>query len=241
MKSSVIKVIRAFGGVAFIRKVNSILRSLIAFTHRLQFILEWSVSPIPDWFDHRLDQFFLWHKTRNPGSWERGIFNLLVMKPGCKVLELCCGDGFNTQHFYSVRAGSITSLDIDGDAILFAKKNSNAENVKFIQADIRSGIPDEKYDNVIWDASLEYFTEEEISQLMINIKAKLVPGGVLSGFSIVQDTLKDYHKHVFRSSDDLLNFLRPYYRYVKLIETKYPTRHNLYFFASDAEIPEMMK
>jgi len=133
---------------------------------------------------------------------------------------------------YSIRASVITAVDIDEKAIVFAKKNSDAKNVRFLQADIRTEIPTERFDHVIWDASLEYFTEAEIVALMRTIKERLGPTGILSGFSLVQK-LSEHHKYAFSSKSDLERFLRPYFAYVRILETFYPERHNLYFYASE--------
>ena len=35
-------------------------------------------------------------------------------------------------------------------------------NIEFILGDIRNDIPEGPFDNVIWDAAIEHFTEEEI-------------------------------------------------------------------------------
>jgi SAM-dependent methyltransferase len=108
------------------------------------------------------------------------------MKQGCKALELCCGDGFNAYFFYSIRVGSILSVDFDPKAIAYAKRNFRAENVTYQIADIRTQMPDGIFDNVVWDAAIEHFTETEIAELMANIKRRLAPAGMLSGFTIVE-------------------------------------------------------
>jgi hypothetical protein len=37
--------------------------------------------------------------------------------------------------------------------------------------------------------------------------------------------------------DDLKRFLSPHFRNVKVFETIFPSRHNLYFWASDGALP----
>lgn len=240
MKQLLLRILRAAGGRPVIRLVNRAVRGVAAFTHRIQYLIEWGISPNPEWFDHYLDQYYLWPKYRTPWSWERGVFGLLAIRQGARVLELCCGDGFNAERFYAIRAGSITSVDFDPDAISFARRNFRAPNVTYEVADIRTGMPQGRFDNVIWDAAIEHFTEDEIRQLMTNIKARLVEGGILSGHTIVElDHGKSHHEHEyeFRSKADLLRFLQPYFRNVRIFETVYSTRHNLYFFAGDGALP----
>jgi len=68
----------------------------------------------------------------------------------------------------------------------------------------------------------------------------LTPGGVLSGYTIVERQAgKSHHEHEyeFKSKEDLLRLIEPYFRNVRIFETIYPSRHNLYFFAGDAVLP----
>ena len=162
------------------------------------------------------------------------------MRQGARVLELCCGDGFNAHHFYSIRAGSIVSVDFDPEAIRAAQRNFEAPNVAYRVADIRTQMPEGTFDNIVWDAAIEHFTEAEIRQLMTAIKSRLTRGGVVSGYTIVErEAGKSHHEHEyeFKSKEDLLRLLQPYFRNVRIFETIYPSRHILYFFAGDADLP----
>src|SRR5437016_259269 len=98
---------RAVGGTSIIKLTNVILRKLASQGHRIQMTLEWGIAPHPEWFDHFIDQYYWWHKSGIPHMWERGIFNLMSIKPAAEILELCCGDGFNAYHFYRCQAKSI--------------------------------------------------------------------------------------------------------------------------------------
>jgi SAM-dependent methyltransferase len=236
-RQRIIKSVRTAGGVAAIVAFNRLLRKLSYLSHYAQFVLQWGVRPVSGWFDHYLDLHYLWRKTRTPLSCERGILGLLAIRQGADVLELCCGDGFNTFHFYSIRAGKILAMDLDRDAITSAQKNFAVDNIEFFAGDIRRDMPNEQFDNIVWDASLEYFTADEIDKLMAEVKARLRPGGILSGQVIIQDVQSEEHSHIFRSTEDLLRFLRPHFQHVRLIETRYPSRHNVYFYASDTTLP----
>ncbi len=237
LKIIILRIIRLLGGRKILLAINRGLRRVLAFTHRAQYQVEWGVRPVPNYFDHYLDLHYFWHKTRTPLCWERGIFGLLAIRKGANLLELCCGDGFNSFYFYSIRAGSITAVDLDREAIDSAKHAFCLPNLNYLVADIRFELPDGPYDNIVWDASLEYFTEIEIVELMKNIKSRLRHGGILSGYSIVQQVCQEEHKYVFKTKDDLLSFLQPYFQNVRIFETIYPSRHNLYFFAGDGELP----
>lgn len=225
----------------FLKKRSLRSRQKASFWHQTQMDYEWRTPPEPEWFDHYCDQFYQFRKTQNPLWVERGTFGLLAIKQGADVLELCCGDGFNSYHFYSIRAKSIISADFDQDAIPHALKYNQSHNVEFRSCDIRTQMPQGSFDNVIWDAAIEHFTEEEIDSIMKNIKSRLKPGGVLTGYTIVElatgEKSLSHHEREFRSKEDLKSFFEPHFKNVKVFETIYPSRHNLYFYASDSVLP----
>jgi SAM-dependent methyltransferase len=226
---------------ALIRLFSSFTRNLAYFAHWLQIKYDWKVPPQPEWFDHYCDQFYLHRKNKSPLWVERGIFGLLAMKQGANVLELCCGDGYNTNHFYSKRSNKIISVDFDKDAIPHAKKYNNAPNIDFRIADIRTQMPEGKFDNIIWDAAIEHFTETEIDAILANIKLRLKPNGVLSGYTLAEkddgNRHLSHHEYEFNSKEDLRRFFEPHFKTVKVFETIYPQRHNLYFYASNSTVP----
>jgi len=215
-------------------------RNLASFFHRIQIRYEWSIAPEPEWFDHFGDQFFNFRNSQTPFWLERGLFGLLAIKQGAHVLELCCGDGFNSYHFYSIRSSQIVSVDFDKDAIPHAKKYNQAKNVEFRLCDIRTEMPEGIFDNIVWDAAIEHFTENEIDAILENIKRRLVQNGVLTGYTIVERSdgkSLSHHEREFRSKEDLKSFFEPHFKHMKVFETVYPARHNLYFFASDGILP----
>lgn len=208
--------------------------------HRRLMFLQWAVEPSPEHFNHHIDLYYQWLETRNPLWVERGVFGGLALKGG-SLLELACGDGFNARNFYSIRASNVVSCDFDPEAIRTANRLNNAPNVRFVLADIRTEMPQGRYQNIVWDAAIEHFTPEEIGGILGNIKLRLDADGILSGYTIVEreDGTKHLHQHEyeFKSKEDLMAILSPYFRNVMVFETKYPSRHNLYFWASDGDIP----
>lgn len=63
--------------------------------------------------------------------------------------------------------------------------------------------------------------------------------GILSGHTIVEQkggSLKQ-HEYEFADKEDLKRFFVPYFKNVIVWETIYEDRHNLYFMASDGELP----
>jgi SAM-dependent methyltransferase len=234
------KVKRTTPLVPSLRWLNRGVRSVSRRTHQAQFIAEWGADN-PEYFDHFLDQYYLWPTERNALPWERGVFSGIALHDSATVLDLCCGDGFNAYHFYSLRSKSVTAIDFDDDAIKWAKRNFKAPNLTYITGDIRTGIPDGPFTNVIWDAAIEHFTEEEIANLMSRIRDVIAPNGTLSGYTIVEreDGKKSLHQHEyeFHSKEDLARFLSPHFKNVQVFSTVYPNRTNLYFYATDGKLP----
>jgi SAM-dependent methyltransferase len=228
-----------------VKGANRALRRLSTWGHRFQFFYEWRLmARPPEWFDHYVDLNWRWHATRNATSWERGIFGLLAMKQGCRVLDLCCGTGFFAYYFYSGRAGSVLSIDYSAAAIAQAKRHFQAPNIEYRQGDIRTQLPDGPFDNAVLNAALEYFTPQEVAALLDSIKTRLVPGGILSGNSIVARRTGVAHpaqKQEFSSREELAVLLKRHFAHVAVFTTAFidpgMDRTNLYFFASDGPVP----
>ena len=163
---------------------SNIAKKWVASSHKRLFMAHWGLGT-PEWFDHSIDLYYQWPKTGISFWVERGVFSSIALKGG-NVLELCCGDGFNSKYFYSKLSKSITAVDFDQSAINTARNKNASINIKFIKADIRYEIPTGKFDNIIWDAAIEHFTESEIVSLMNNIKSRLSESGILSGYTIVE-------------------------------------------------------
>ena len=208
--------------------------------HKRLMAIQWGIPPLPEHFDHNIDLFYQWLSTRNSFWLERGVFGSLALK-GRSVLELSCGDGFNAKNFYSLRSKRVIACDFDPLAIKTANSKNAAPNVEFVLADIRTDMPQGTFENIVWDAAIEHFTEEEIEKIMIDIQTRLTENGVLSGYTIVEkkDGTKslDLHEYEFKSKEDLMRFFSPHFKNVTVFETIYPNRHNLYFWASNGHLP----
>lgn len=225
---------------------SKVAKTWASSAHKRLYQAQWGLKPPPQWFDHSIDVYYLWPTTNIPFWLERGIFNSLGLKNG-RLLELTCGDGFNTKHFYSHGAKEIIACDLDASAIKSAKQKNPAPNISYQVADIISGMPNGNFDNVIWDFGwrwCDYFSENEVSIIVGNIKSRLSENGVFSGYNALFgsreiDSFNAIQKHEidFKNIDSLKKYLLKFFKNVKVIETIYPSRHNMYFWASDSEIP----
>ena len=156
------------------------------------------------------------------------------------MLELACGDGFNSCNFYSGLVRNIIACDFDEKALAIAKRKNKAPNLSFVLADIRINMPAGTFDNIVWDAAIEHFKPDEISSIMISIKERLKSEGILSGYTIVEKESGkslEQHEYEFKNMSDLKRFFDPVFKNVIVFETIYPQRHNLYFWASDSVTP----
>lgn len=213
-----------------------ISRAWVSSAHRRLSLVEWGFGN-PEFFDHHIDLYSDWLKNKNPLWLERGVFNNLVLKRGGSLMELACGDGFNTSNFYSRVCKDIIALDFDREAIKIAKKKNYAENITFQLKDIRQKLPNKKFDNVIWDAAIEHFTPSETQKILRTIKTRLKSRGILSGYTLIEgkDGKKQLqqHEYEFKDKEDLFKILSPHFNHVLVFETNYPSRDNLYFVCSD--------
>ena len=137
--------------------MTSQTRKIAFYFHRKQFEFEWGGKVQPRWFNHYTDLYYKFRETRNPLWLERGVFSSLAIPLNSKILELCCGDGFNTFHFYSNRASSITAVDFDQSALTFAKKYNQNSKIDYQFCDITKALPDDSFNNIVWDESIEQF------------------------------------------------------------------------------------
>jgi SAM-dependent methyltransferase len=218
---------------------TSIASRWVSNAHKRLMAVQWGMPPQPEHFDHHLDLFYQWLATRNPLWLERGVFGSLALRNG-DLLELACGDGFNARNFYSLRSRRVVACDFDPKAIATARKKNAAPNVEYLLADIRTNMPDGKFDNVVWDAAIEHFKLSEIQQILGSVISRLTNEGILGGYTIVErpdGKSLSHHEYEFKNKEDLVRILTPHFKNVTVFETVYPERHNLYFWASNSGLP----
>ena len=199
------------------------------------------LPPAPEYYNHKLDLYWQWPTTRNSLWLERGVYSMLAIQPDSQVLEVCCGDGFNSYFFYSKKAAGLTAVDFDPQAIAYAKRHYSLPNVRFQVADIRTDVPAGDYDNVVWDGAIEHFTESEIKSVMpVPRRDSPSAAAYCRGIRLLKGKMAEVveqHEYEFKSKEDLLRFITPHFKNATVFETIFPERHNLYFWAGDDEIP----
>ena len=208
--------------------------------HNRLLAVEYRLPPVPMSFDHQIDLYSLWRRSRDPGWIERGLFSSLCLRGG-KVLELTCGDGFITRNFYSLRADAIVACDVDAAAIEKARRKNTAPNVEYIVADIRNGLPEGTFDNVVWDFGfpfMPFFSDDELGRIFDRTRERMTVHGNISGHTTVDirspnPALRDRTSVEYTLHRDL----RERFDNVQIFPTSSPRRINLYFWASDGALP----
>jgi len=189
----------------------------------------------PEWFDHRAD-LYLWSDRRSPFWPERGVYSVAPMFQGCKVLDLCCGEGFFAYHFYTSLASHIDAVDWDRTAIAHARKWHSDPKIHYhVLNAVTKPFPRSHYHVICWDAAIEHFTELEIRLVLEKCVTALKPDGVLTGYTILTNPgppVHPDHHHEFHDRHELISILHEFFPCVAMIETVYPTRRNIYFRAA---------
>jgi SAM-dependent methyltransferase len=206
--------------------------------HRRLMTAQWSMPPYPQNFDHRIDLYYQWLKSRDPMWVERGVLSGIALKGG-DVLELSCGDGFNSRNFYSIRARRVVACDVDRAAIERAQSANAAPNVEYQVTDIRSDMPQGTFDNVVWDFGFplsKHFSMNDVAAICNQVKQRLAGSGIFSGYTIA-DTSNQVGDLCFARPDDLRRFLSRHFKHLTVFQTNTPGRTNLYFWASDGDVP----
>ncbi len=221
---------------------------LTKIVYKAVYKVQWFLDP-PDYFDHEIDLYYGWKNSLNAGWLERGCYNIGAIQMFEKpvVLDLCCGIGFYTHMFYSAISDRIVAIDWDKNAIERAKHLHSTDNITYIQEEALDYIKyakkaflseDEKYTNVIWDGCIEYFTEGKLNEIFLQIKDVMHPMGIVSGLTPVNKEIETKNTYtVFSSMENLKEYLSNYFKNVMVFETFYDNRTNMYFFASDGQLP----
>ena len=176
MKSAVVRVylgLRPF--LIFLSRIETwFSKKWVQAAYHRMFMLHWQFSygKHPEHFDHEMDLYYQFPVKAEVGWMERGILNRMALMNAkeSKVLELCCGDGFNARHFYAPQCKELLGVDFDEKLLSIARKRNSAPNIHYLRMDIKKEMPvtEGGFHNIICDAALAYFSEEEINDIVIN-------------------------------------------------------------------------
>jgi 2-polyprenyl-3-methyl-5-hydroxy-6-metoxy-1,4-benzoquinol methylase len=222
--------------VRLLRRVNQAMRAANRFTHGLQWRVEWSWPPSPEWFDHHLGVHYAAEVQAQTISDERGVYANLAVPAGGHILDLCCGDGWYAKHFFARKAAAVTAVDYDPDAIAYARRVNRHPAVIFEVQDVRSSLPDGPFDGVVWSGAIEHFSEAETVEILQALQARMRPGALLAGDTVLaadQGVHLVHHLREYTSERDLVEVLSRVFAHACAWRSDHPARTELYFFASD--------
>jgi SAM-dependent methyltransferase len=186
----------------------------------------------PQFFKHEINMS-LWRFE--PARWSfaaRGVYARENMFRGCSVLDLSCGDGSNSYLFFSDIAGHIDAMDNDTMALSYARRYHAAPAISYHQIDIvNQSLPARRYDFVIWNAAICYFTEDEIKAILRKISGVAAEETLFFGMLPAASGYAD-HKTEFSEQGTLKAFLGDYFGVVTVREVNEASGRTFYFKAS---------
>jgi SAM-dependent methyltransferase len=104
------------------------------------------------------------------------------VRPFCRnknVLDIGCYLGYGEQRL-SALAKKITAVDIDENAIAYARSHYSSPNVEFLQADINSFLSgNNTFDIVLAFQFLEHLPPDRVSPFLESVKKVLAENGIL--------------------------------------------------------------
>lgn len=200
----------------------------------LLFIRDWQLEANgrPQFFKHRIN-LARWPFVSSRWAFvARGVYSRENMFRGCKVLDLCCGDGSYSYLFYSDIASHIDAVDNDSIAIKYARKYHSNSKIIFHQIDvINHDLPSSEYDIVVWNAALCYFELHEIKQIILKIIKSGKPNLQLTGMIPKANGWVD-HKTEFSDTEILRQLFLKYFKVVTIKEVDEISITTFYFQAS---------
>ena len=198
------------------------------------FVKDWQLEARgrPQFFKHQIN---LSRWSFEPARWSfvaRGVYARELMFRGCKVLDLCCGDGSYSHLFFSDIAGKVDAVDNDLYAIDYARRYHASAVVNFHRTDIIADpLPDSGYDVVVWNAAICYFSQSDLHDILRKIIAAGAPGMQLCGMLPKANGWID-HKTEFSDLAAVERFLKQFFSQVALREIDEGSAITFYFQAS---------
>jgi len=186
----------------------------------------------PQFFKHQIN---LCRWRFEPSRWSftaRGVYARENMVKGCAVLDLCCGDGTYSRLFFSDIAGEIDAVDNDPQALAYARRYNASPVIDYRKIDIvNEALPSAKYDVVVWNAAICYFTQEEIGNILGKIVNAGKPGMKFCG-SLPKASGYVDHKTEFEGAESVRCLLRGYFSIVAVKEVDEISTVTFYFQAT---------
>ena len=208
---------------------------------------DWTLSSRPPHFGyHNYDALKLafFDRVAGPYSFSRAFFASLLVREGAQVLDIGCGDGFFAKRFLAIKAAHVDAIDIDGDALRFARRYNTDSKVTFHHSDAAAQpFPKPAYDLIVWDGAIGHFSQRDSDVILRKIKSSLTHGGVFCGSEQLGRVPEEDHLQHFENLDQVHALLAPHFRHIELFTLEYfcePDRigARVEFFWRASDVPE---
>jgi 2-polyprenyl-3-methyl-5-hydroxy-6-metoxy-1,4-benzoquinol methylase len=203
------------------RRERFMLRALGRHYRSVQY-RQWVLSDeAPHFFDHRHGAYGLLAGTGHPYAFTRGYLAGELVRPGDRVLDIGCGDGFFARRFLAARGAEVDAIDVEPDAIRHADAHNRDPHVRYVLQDaVAEEFPSERYDVVVWDGAIGHFPRQTTEAMLAKIAGVLGSDGVFAGSESLGEEGHD-HLQFFPSTEALVELLRPWFRYVDIRTLEY--------------------
>jgi SAM-dependent methyltransferase len=206
-----------------------------AFVSALLMLRDWRLEAFgrPQFFKHEVN---LGRWRFEPARWAftaRGVYAREAMFKGCLVLDLCCGDGSNSYLFFADVAGHIDAVDNDESSLAYAKRFHAHPSIHYQRINIvNQPLPARKYDFVVWNAAICYFSETEIKSILQKVAGAGRPGMIFRGMLPAASGYAD-HKTEFQDTKSVRALLDEYFGDVQVHEIAEAVTRTFYFKARE--------
>ena len=124
-------------------------------------------------------QKFMHDETRGEQYAWRRVMRLVEPDSSHSILDVGCGLGQHT-FYLAGRCAEAVGIDTSHDAIEFAKKKFQADNLRYLCADVADVDFGRRFDQAALLSVLEHMTQEQHNRVMEALSRLIVPGGVLN-------------------------------------------------------------
>jgi demethylmenaquinone methyltransferase/2-methoxy-6-polyprenyl-1,4-benzoquinol methylase len=131
---------------------------------------------------------------------EESLDAWLAAKRPKNVLELACGTGLFTRRL-APRVPRITAVDASPEVIAINRGRVAASNVEYVEADLFSWRPAQRYDAVFFSFWLSHVPDERFAGFWKTVASALAPGGAAYLIDSAFDPTSTAKDHVLTGRD----------------------------------------
>ena len=117
-----------------------------------------------------------------------------------KVLELACGTGLFTRYL-APRVEHLTAVDASPEVLAINRARVAADNVEYVEADLFSWTPSQRYDAVFFSFWLSHVPQDRFEAFWKTVAAALHPDGATFLIDSAFDSTSTARDHVLPEQD----------------------------------------